>query len=273
MKPRDLYFANPAISRGDLLNYKRSTLSAATNLKKTYDSPAMVFGRAYHSYMEDQEGAAFYDDFFVFDETDILESIDAKSKRATSIYKTWKKEQIEIAGEKEIISQEDFLQIVEMANNVYVSNFYINTIGKSENVKTEQAFYATINGRNYKALADVVIESEDSILIIDHKTTRETIDENPFTYIRAIKKYDLHLQDVHYRKIIEAATGKKCIFIFLFAENHGAHECMAFTIKEDNPLILDGEVMWEKCNDNLIKYKNGEREGVEALVENGMLII
>lgn len=272
---RHEYFENEATSRGDLLGFITSPRTGSAKLKQDYDSAALIFGRAFHEYME----GTFDNDYFVFDDSakvKELEEAGAKTARNTNKYRDWKSDFFDANLGKVLISNEDYEKIVKMCNNIYDTNFYRELFLAKEpvNISYEKAYYATIDGKKFKALADVAIDRGDNILIVDWKKTRKKLNpSNPMAISYIIKEWRLDFQQVHYKKIIEAATGKEVTFVFVFAEDHTGHEVLPVIIKEDSDLILQSELDWDIANDNHNKYLAGSTAGIDSILENNILII
>ena len=60
MDTRNEYFDNPAISRGTLLNFKKSARTGSVKVNENFDSKALIFGRAFHCEMEGKFNTEFF---------------------------------------------------------------------------------------------------------------------------------------------------------------------------------------------------------------------
>lgn len=265
MKTREDYFNSPAISRGLLLKYKKSTRTGLALEKVKKDSTAMVAGRAFHSLLEDE----FEDFYYIFDDSEKVVEIGGGNPRNTKKYKEWKLEQIEIADGRELISIEDSTMIQTMAKNVRSTELYKRISNTDAKVSNEVAFEAEINGHQYKALADRVVEFPDSITVIDWKSTRADLSLDEWSVKRELIKWDLPLQQVHYTKVIETATKKPVTFVFFFAENHSGFEALPVVISPNSDLITEAKMLWDKCNTNLFAT---DVKGLDAQLKDELFL-
>jgi hypothetical protein len=268
---RNTYFDNPSLSRGLLQKFINSSRTGAALIDKEYDSKAKSFGRAFHYYMESQE--AFNNNVIVIpDDSIICEEIGGKKPRSTKAYRVWKESILANSDTKEIITAEEFNTIEAMCDNIQANEMYIHLVRKDGVHAYEKAYYATINGIRYKALADYAIEMEDKIIICDWKTTISDLSrDNAALY--ELRKWKLHFQQFHYTKVIEEATGKKVQFLFFFSEKTNGNEVLPVIISHDSELITEAAIMWEDANEHYQEYLKGEIKGIDAKLDNGILII
>jgi predicted peroxiredoxin len=271
MSQRDQYFNNAAIGRSLLLPFSISPLAGATALtlpKKNTD--AMLFGRAFHAMMEGQK--SFEMDFRVFDDREVCEQIGGAKPRSTTKYREWLDSQTD---GRESIALEDFFSISKMVANIKASKFYENTVtaSASASVGFEVPFYATIDGLDFKCLADCVIEREKSILVIDWKKTRLQLTPSPRDIAHEVKKWFLHFQQYHYTRVIQAATGKKVSFVFVFSEDSAPFDCVPVLLSPDSELLISAEFLWTSAVKNYRAYLAGDVFGIEYFLDNNLLIL
>ena len=96
-------------------------------LKTITPTPAMVYGSMMHCLVLQPE--LFEQRYFVLDDAEIVADIGGAKPRATNKYKDWKNEQEALAGEKIIVSAEDYLQ-ASMQNIAIKTNRSSNKILK-----------------------------------------------------------------------------------------------------------------------------------------------
>lgn len=267
------YFTNPAISRGDLLNFKRSSKAGSLTFRNGEfgDTDAMKFGRAFHSFMELGESPDFFEEYHIWDESARPEP--TKDFRNAK-NRDWKKEQFVEAGDKGVLSAGDYEKIDIMAKNIANTDFYENAFNEVGVVEFEREFYATIDGIDRKCLTDVAIEYDNKIIVIDWKTTSSNLDVNDIWGIkRELRKWDLPVQDAHYKKVIKANTDKEVIFCFMFVENHGAHECLPLVIGDESELYIEGETVLNRCIDNYKEFLSGDVKGIDKKLNRGLLVL
>ncbi len=266
---RNEYFEHPALSRGTLLNFKKSARTGSFLINKEFDSSSMLYGRAVHSVMSND----FEEEFYIFDDSGIIEEIGGKKPRGTSAYKAWKGNLILENEGKEAISYDDYMEILNLTENVKKSDFYAKAITHSgAKVETEKAFIATIGGKEFKCLADVAVEYEDRIVVIDWKSTRMDLDPSKSIKIMyELQKWDLTFQQHHYTKVIEAATGKPVVFVFVFMENHTGFEFLPIMVSKESDLLTQAAIDYDSALLNYDKYLAGDLEGIQ--IEDNILII
>jgi len=268
------YFDNEAISRGDLLKFKESSKKGAFKMKagnEKADTDDMNFGRAFHSYME--LGVDCQDeDVFVIDESERPEP--TKDYR-TKVNKEWKEDMKAIAMDYDsIVTVEQWKQIVQMATSIHRTEFYKKAFNKVGVVEFEREFYTTINGTKYKCITDVAIEYEDRIIIIDWKTTKNSLDvDNLYTVKKDVYAWDLHVQNVHYKKVVKATTKKEVIFCFMFVEKDAPYEALPLVFGEGSDFDVAGEMIWNRCNANFLEYASGKQISIAEKLNNGILVL
>ena len=267
---RNQYFDDPGLSRGYLLNFKRSSKSGAYLIKqKRKDTEAMNFGRAFHSYMEFDKEEDFFNTCIVFNPANRPEP---NKNFNSNKNKEWKKSIFN--SSKDVITVEQYKTIKRMKQSAQGTQFYKRAFTERGDIKFEREFYTEIDGDRFKCLTDVSIEYPDRLICIDWKTTSSTLDvENEYSIKRELKKWDLQLQETHYRKVIQANTDKEVIFVFFFVETSGANECLPVVISEGSDIMQEGEYLWNKCLYNYKQFKAGKIEGIDKYLTEGLIII
>lgn len=267
------YYQIEALSRSKLLRFKRSAY-AGINTPAQEDTSAMVFGRAFHAYMEDETGQQFYSNYYVMpDDSSICQEIGGKVPRNTNKYKDWKAEQEIIANGRTVLSLEDFNRISTMAANIRNSKMYKTLFSGKYPVQNETTGLAEIEGIQMKALADRLVERKNDVLIVDWKTTSEQLTDNPFHITRIIKKWDLHVQNWHYQKVFEKYLKREVMFMFFFVETKEPFEVLPVIIDPNSELIAEGAEIWQNCLVNYKKAKAGLTDTLaDSLTDNIMIL-
>jgi len=265
------YFLNEAVSRSTLVKFKTSSRTGASLMdKKESESQAMTFGRAFHKMMESED--LFLDAYYIMpDDAAKIEEIGGSSPRATKLYKEWKQNHIDEANGKDIITVQELNDITKMVENIKKTSFF-NSFDNGK-VSYEAEFSTELNGLKMKCMADVLIERKDFNIVVDWKTTRANLTNEERDIRREIIKYDLHIQDAHYRKVIEKATGKPVLFYFGFVENHTGFDFVPVMIDPKSDLRALADIQWSRCVANYKDYLNGKIVGVSDEFENSILII
>jgi hypothetical protein len=270
---KENYFAHDAISRGDLLNFLQSSNKGAVNFRKEIkkDTAAMNFGRAFHSYMELGDDA-LNDDIYILDESQRPEPTKDYRNKAN---KEWKKEEIDIASEYDsIINVEDFNNIYKMSNSIKNTLFYKKAFNEVGTVEFEREFYAEIGGIEFKCIVDVSIEYEDRIVIIDWKTTDANLSADDLYNVKhEVYKWNLDVQNTHYKKVVAAATKKEVVFCFMFVEKEAPFEAVPVVFGTGSDFDMRGEMLWNRCVANYKEFKEGNLKTVADKLEQGILFI
>jgi hypothetical protein len=266
------YYTRPEISRSELIRYKRSPY-AGINSEPIHDTDAMIFGRAFHAYME-MQGEMFFTKYFVMpDDSLIISEIGGKNPRNTKVYREWKANQEVIANGREVISFDDYNDITKMAANVQATEMYKTLFNGQYPYESEVAKYTRVAGLEMKALGDRVVDRGNDLLIIDWKTTSEELTDNTFQITRIIRKYLLHVQQHHYTEVFKAATGKEVMFCFFFVESKAPYEVLPVIISPNSELLADGAELWQQCVMNYKLAKSGQALTLSDLLTEKILIL
>lgn len=253
---------------------------SATALKKLKISPAhfieeekpevtdaMIFGRAYHCYV--LEPTKFEKDFFVMDETDILEKLrgeGAKSPRATNAYKEWMSAQMAMAQNKTLIDTSTYEVLKKMKNRL-LSHRYTSQL--LTNGEAERSFYCTVRimeGFEIKVIVKPDYLKPTKRAVIELKTTQDASKEG---FPKECANYDYQIQAAMYKDFMEQieGSGMPWSFYFIAQETKAPY---AFNIFEaSGQFIAAGKyeyemlmLLFQQCKEN------GEWPGYQVWTQN-----
>lgn len=221
------------LSKSFLIQFEKSPLHAYHYMNsKRVPTPAMIFGQAYHAYMDGS-----FENLFITD-TIICESIGGSKPRATNAYKEWVSQQT-----KQIISEQDLAEIKAMREQLEKTEIVkrINAF----NLVQEQPFYAEIDGYKVKCKPDGLQLNRGKNgehLIIDWKTTDD------LKYIeRTIIKYGYDVQAALYCEIISKLNeGKETNMLFIFQEKSAPYDVLPVLIKWTGDTMFNGKRKWRE---------------------------
>lgn len=262
----EYYFADSRMSRGDYLNFKRSSKEGRFKRTEAFKkTTAMNLGSAFHYLMEvDGDIIKFKERVVVFD--DELRPAPDKDYR-TKLNKEWKNAFYENAEGKTVISIDEFVTISGMRESILSTDFYKRL---AVNEQRNEVVYTT---KTEKCLCDRVVEYDKSIVVIDWKTTSEVLSTSELKMTWAIKKWDLQVQQAHYTNVVEEATGKSLTFMFVFVETKAPYEAMPVIISKDSALAKEGQRMLAKCKENYRKFLDNDLSGISSDLNHGILTI
>lgn len=124
----------------------------------------------------------------------------------------------------------DYDRVVEMRRAVRA---FLGLAGEglddvfSEPDQAEVAYLSEIDGAWCRAMVDY--EGDDGF-VYDLKTTT---DASPQAVQRAVQSYGYHVQAAHYLDVIEAATGKRPGWRFVFVEKKPPHACAVVQLRDE----------------------------------------
>lgn len=176
-------------------------------LKEKKETDAMIFGSMVHCLI--LEPAEFENRYYVLDDAEVCIQIGGAKPRATNAYKEWKSTEEAYAGDRVIISLEDFNNANYMALNVK----HNRAASKVLNQATEHEKKIEWELKNFKFRG--VIDGEGEDIIFDLKSCA---DASPKKFHRAIIEMDYHLQAALYLKGVGV---KKRYFIIAMDRNNG----------------------------------------------------
>ena len=167
----------------------------------TEDTPALLFGRAAHKYMLEKE------DFF--NEFAVAPIVDRRTKDGKAKWQLF----IDQNDDKDIISNDSFMQIEEMREVLYSTPF----VGKLLSGDKEMSYFIEdeLTGVLMKCRPDCTTEIGDTSILIDYKTT-DSADSDDF--MRQAIKLMYDMQMAYYKDILDALKGKKHTVIFIAQE-------------------------------------------------------
>jgi hypothetical protein len=196
------------LSYSSLSNFKESPRSFIDyKLKEKKETDAMIFGSMVHCLI--LEPNEFENRYFILEDTEICSQIGGAKPRATNAYKEWKSEQESKAGERTIISKEDF----EAANYMALNVKYNRAASRVLNQATEHEKNIEWELKNFKFRG--IIDGEGEDIIFDLKSCA---DASPRKFQRTIIDMDYHLQAALYLKGVGV---KKRYFIIAMDKNNG----------------------------------------------------
>lgn len=165
------------------------------------DTPALLFGRAAHKYMLEKE------DFF--NEFAVAPVVDRRTKDGKAKWQLF----IDQNDDKDIISNDSFMQIEEMREVLYSTPF----VGKLLSGDKEMSYFLEdeVTGVLMKCRPDCTTEIGDTCILIDYKTT-DSADSDDF--MRQAIKLMYDLQMAYYKDILDALKGKQHSVIFIAQE-------------------------------------------------------
>lgn len=240
MENKDYHSDFQFITSSQLKYFLRSSLAYKTakdNKQKGIetDSEAMKLGRVFHSFMEGVENYKIFD----------IENRPNKDKGITSIInQDWKKTELE--SHENVITLDQLTEIKAMVDSVKTSTFYKSFISVLEFSGDEQTYTAELLGQKCKMRADRIYNfGDDTILVVDWKTTRDNLTKDRNQYLRLIKKMNYDISMVHYCEILKKETGKNIQFCFVFVEKSEPFDCMPIFIDcENSELYQDAKSRW-----------------------------
>jgi hypothetical protein len=124
-------------------------------------SEALSFGSVYDCLLFTPE--EFDKRFSVFDDRDVVESIDSKNPRATTIYKQWKSTFDEQSKDKEAVSLDDYQKAIDMITRIQETDCWEYLQGDYQ--KEVQGFIGDIPVRGF-------LDCLGNGFVSDSKTTR-----------------------------------------------------------------------------------------------------
>lgn len=198
------------VSCSILKKYKKSPLHALHEPVK--DTEAMTIGRAYHSYVLDPKN--FEAENFILNEQGVIKPLflkGVKKPRATREYKDWYVNQMAEAGDRNIITLEQFRELQAMKDVLFANKFakFLLTSGVNE-----VSAYTEIDGVKVKGRFDSV--NHDKAFIADLKTVNDASRDG------FLKKYvcdfDGHIQAGAYTEIAGALMPGKTYSFYWVAQ-------------------------------------------------------
>ena len=193
----------------------------------SYDSTSIRFGKMMHKLLLEFDD--FDNDYFVFDDRDIIEEIGGARPTATNKYKEFKQKVEDANTHREIVSLQDYEQALTMLSRLDemqdVHDLLDNTI-------REVVVSEPLLGIPYKGLIDALGDN----YIVDYKTTRGALD--PETLQETIYDYGYHGQLANYMRMSKV---DKAYIVFqqtVYPYTPCIVEFSTQTIKDGNDYLL-----------------------------------
>ena len=179
------YRAYPAISRSDLMKFKKSPLhyKYAKENPEEEQSPALVFGSAAHKYILER------DDFE--SEFAVAPNVDKRTKEGKAIWAEF----VENSGDRMVISIDDFEKIQDMAAAIDAHPIANDLIKGQHEVSLFWTDAET--GEECKVRPDCIHEYGNGVVIVDYKTTTSCEDG---AFEKSCRKYGYKMQSGMYRE-------------------------------------------------------------------------
>lgn len=203
IEPNNIYHSsNGFLSSTTLKEYKRSPMHAKHKmLVKLPQTPAMVFGSAYHTLILEPEN---FDKEYVIIDTEIRPEPDMNMNSKAN--KRWRENIIASNLGKDILKKEDYLIMLEM-KKVLMSNR--NAVTLLCNGISEQSFYFEVNGVKCKVRPDHLTKRA----ITDLKTCENS---SPNGFAKQCAEYGYHISAAMYRIGIASVEQTEQMLPFYF---------------------------------------------------------
>ena len=216
----DEYRAHEGISRSELFKIAQSPL----HFKYAKENPeeptaSMTFGSACHKYILQQ------DEFL--DEYAVAPQVDRRTKEGKATWSQFVSE----AGDREVISSDDYDTIVDMAEAIR-SNKAAADLLYADGAKYEQSFFWTdsLTGEAVKCRPDAMVEIDWKKYILDYKTTDSCADGQ---FERSVRKYGYKLQAGMYREGVFQNTLDDYGFIFIAQEKKAPYAVRIYVCTDE----------------------------------------
>lgn len=248
------------ISRSELWQMNKSPLHFKYFAEhKEDDSPALLFGRACHKYILENDD--FENEFAIMPDVDGRTKIGKETKN--------KFEKMAKNRNLEIITQEDFETIKVMAEQID-NNELARELLTGE---TEQSFFWTdgLTGEKCKVRPDCL--NREKNVIVDYKTTQSC--EN-FSFERSVKKYGYKFQAGMYTEGVFQNLLEPFKFVFVAQEKNPPYAVRIYSCSEE--FVRQGydkfrELLglYHKCKE-LDEWKGYEFSGINFVELQGDFI-
>lgn len=212
--------------------------SVAKALQPLEPSQALIFGDAFHSYMEDMR--KFYDRFVVFDDTEIIESIkesrpDISVPSMTKDYKKFKSEFESKLSEGQSVISKDDMDTIEAMHASIITNRGLQWIYDKvdfDHVWDEYSFLSSeldIYGLQYRVRPDRLLVSSNGDdykreAIIDWKTCQDASEKS---FRSDFWRYRYDLQCAFYCMVLEVPMSS---FYYVAVEKNYPYNCCVYGI-------------------------------------------
>lgn len=212
------YRSHPAVSRSDLMKFKKSPLHYKYSIENPADdkAPALIFGAACHKYILERED---FDAEFA-----IAPNVDRRTKEGKAAWAEF----VDSCGEKSVISEEDFEKIREMAKAVDAHPIAGQLIKGEHEVSLFWTDSET--GEECKVRPDCIHKEEAKTMIIDYKTTT-SCDDGAFE--KSCRKYGYKLQAGMYREGFFQNFFEDATFVFIAQEKDAPYAVRVYQCTDE----------------------------------------
>lgn len=208
--PEDVYRADPAVSKSDLWTFRRSPAHWADQDRK--DTPAMRFGRAYHS-------AVLTPSLFEWDYVTMPPGLTLRSNAG----KEWARD-AEATG-KQIIQADEMATIQDMRDALFSDPMAAGLIGMDDDSETELSIFWDDPEYHTPCKARVDILAKTITAVIDLKTTT---DARPEAFEKAAWSLGYHVQAAWYTYGLRQITKEDHAFYFVAQETARPYGVVVF---------------------------------------------
>ena len=161
---------------------------------------------------------------------------------------------------KIVLLSEEYAQIKGMYDAFFAHEMAAKVI---KNGRAELSAFTEILDVKYKARFDYIIEKEDSIRIVDYKTTR---DANPESFSKAIYNYRYDISAAHYIEVAQKVFGKPVSdYIWIAQEKEAPFEVCVYRADPDL-LARANKKVWKLYEDIKNAFTSDRWPGREAKV-------
>jgi hypothetical protein len=262
----ELYHSkNEYISASGIKMIKKSPLHFIEEERK--ETEAMFFGSAYHTFILEEN--LFKEEYFVFDETDILSILKSEGSlkpRGTNKYKDWEAEQQEKAAGKIMLDLPTFRTIEAMKKRLLSHRYVKSLLSGGEAEKSIYCDVELFTGQRIKIKIRPDYKKGSKRIVSDLKTTN---DASISGFPRNAAEFDYHIQAALYCDILEAIEGKKMSQSFFFIAQEKVKP-FAFNVFEASPqFIAQGRYEYEQLLLLLCWcQENNKYPGYQVFTEN-----
>lgn len=216
---RDEYFSLPALNAsGAKLLLRSPAHFQADRLAKREPTPAMQMGTAVHAAILEPEKRCFIRK---------PAGLDRRTAAGKETYAQLMAEAAE-AGELPLFDAEEADRVERIRDAVHAHTAARNLLNIMDQVETARHWRDYAADVPCKALFDAY--STKHRIILDVKTTQ---DASPAGFLRAVLKYQYHMQAAHYLAAARNATGKSATFIFAAVETAAPYAVALYELDAD----------------------------------------
>lgn len=214
------YRQHPAISRSELFKISKSP----QHFKYEFENPSeptkeLRIGVAFHKLV--LEPGDFESDIA------IVPKVDRRTKEGKAIWEEFNNN----STDKIIITDEEFVQITEMAKAVKANPYAARLLDGAR----EDSFFWNddLTGEACKCRPDCLSQINSNTVIVDLKSTENASNE---AFMRDVVKYGYDMQAAMYKEGVETVKNvKDCIFVFIAVEKKPPY---AINILQADELVL-----------------------------------